>query len=387
MKETTMSKHPNQQPIISRRTFSAAAFGVTLLGVASACGNPDAAGKDVTKGSGGGSGDTLVVYDGGGSWGEAQRKAFFEPFQRDTGIKVIPTPAGGQPKLRSAIMNGNPGMDVIDVGGGNVVQWEDQGLMQKIDFASWKNPGLREKFEPFKATDYRVPSIIFAVQMAYDKAAMRREPRSWADFWDVSGFPGPRSLKVGDAPGGSIYEIALLADGVKPEDLYPLDIDRAFRKLTELRPHILKFWGSGAESVQLLIDKQVTGVAAWNGRIQDAVDKGASNVQSSWDQAVLQVDYWAIPKGAKNVAGAQKFIEYVIQPERQAEFAKLITYAPTLPEAYDHIPEERRQLLATAPAFKSQVVNFSPEFWGSKNASGKIKSEEIGERWQKWLAG
>jgi putative spermidine/putrescine transport system substrate-binding protein len=373
-------------PAPSRRAVLRAGAALAALGATAGCGsNPDAVSKPTEGAKGVPDSGQVVVRDGGGAWGDAQRKAFFEPFQKETGIKVVPAPSGGQPQLRAAIVSGKPGMDVADVGGANIGAFEQEGLLQKIDYARWKDPSLREKFAPFKAGDLRVPSIIFAVQLAYDERAVGKPLQSWADFWNTRDFPGKRSLHAGDSPGGAVYEICLLADGVKPDKLYPLDMPRALKKLTQLKPDILKFWASGAESVQLLIDKQVAAVAAWNGRIDTAVTDGAKNVQSNWNQAILQVDYWAIPRGATNVPAAQRFIEFACRPDRQAEFATLISYAPSLPAAYDLIPKERRGVLVTAPEHKDQIVQFDPEFWASKNAEGKTMNDVAGELWQKWL--
>lgn len=369
---------------LSRRSILRGGLAVGVAGLTAACSNPDSVSR--SGASGGGSAKSLVVYDGGGAWGEAQRTAFFQPFQEETGIEVIPAPAGGdQPRLRAAILAGAPGMDVVSVSGGNIGAWEDEGLLLKIDFAKWATPGLREEFAPFPTSDFRVPSIIFAVQMAWNEAVTGAPLTSWSDFWNVSSFPGPRSVKAADSSSGATFEIALLADGVAPGDLYPLDFERALNKLAEIRDSVPKFWESGAESVQLLIDEQVAAVAAWNGRIDTAISDGAEGISTSWDQAILQVDYWAIPKGAANVEAAQRFIEFAVQPDRQAAFAKLITYAPTLPQAYDLIPEERQAKLATAPAVKDRVVTVDTDFWASKNADGMLMPEVANKMWQEWL--
>lgn len=70
-----------------------------------------------------------------------------------------------------------------------------------------------------------------------------RQPASWADFWDVDKYPGKRGLRK-----RAVYnlEFALLADGVKVEDVYrvlstPTGVERAFAKLSELKPHI-QWW-------------------------------------------------------------------------------------------------------------------------------------------------
>ena len=51
--------------------------------------------------------------------------------------------------------------------------------------------------------------------------------------------------------------IALLADGVPADKLYPIDMDRAFHKLDEIKPHITVWWTTGAQPAQLLLDKEV----------------------------------------------------------------------------------------------------------------------------------
>lgn len=372
---------------ISRRSLLAGT-GASLIGMGlSACGgNPDAIDTNSNNGTSNENSGEIIVYDGGGSWGAAQRKAFFEPFQAETGIKVIPAPAPPAAQLRTAIASGKPGMDVVDLNGARIGSWTRDGLLQKIDYSLWKDSALKDAFDPYPALDTAVPAIVFAVQLAYNKTLTGRELTSWADMWDAA-VAGKRSFRTGDGPGGCTLEIALLADGVAPKDLYPLDMDRALNKLSRVKPQVLKFWENGAESIQMLVDKQISCVAAWNGRIQTAVADGAPNISSTFDQAVVQIDYWAIPKGSSNVEGATKFIEFASKPERQAEFAQLITYAPTIPAAFDHIPDDRKKLLVTAPGIIENTVLQNTDYWSSVGTGGKTNEEIAIDRWQKWLVG
>lgn len=335
--------------------------------------------------SGGSANGQVVVYDGGGPWGEAQRKAYFEPFEEETGIEVVPAPQPDPAQVRTEIEAGRPSVDVFNNDGSRLDAWMEAGLVEPIDYSGWPE-GMKDDFKPYPARPEGVPSLIFATKIAYDKDKTGGDLTSWADFWDTEKFPGQRSL--GDTAASlaaGTMEAALLADGVAPESLYPLDIERAFKKLDELRPDILKFWTSGAESVQLLIDEQVGAVSAWDGRINDAVDKGAE-VDSTWNQAILQVNYWMIPKGAENTENAQRFIEFASQPDRQAEFSKLVTYSPGNSKAYEEIPPERQELLSTAPGHVKDAIVANNEFWNSESPSGKPWNEEIVDRWQAWLS-
>ena len=119
-------------------------------------------------------------------------------------------------------------------------------------------------------------------------------------------------------------EAALIADGVPMDKLYPLDVDRAFKKLEELKPHVLVWWDSGAQSAQILQDGEVDMVGAWNGRIQAAMkepnDKGGP-LAITFNQQMLVSDCWLIPKGAPNKDLAMKAIAIMMRPEVNARIS------------------------------------------------------------------
>ena len=198
-------------------------------------------------------------------------------------------------------------------------------------------------------------------------------PKSWADFWDVKRFPGPRTLQ--DSPGSNM-EFALLAAGKKSDGLYPLDPDQAFKKLDEIRPSIKKYWDTGALAPQLLADKEVFLGSVYSGRIKHLQDQGIP-VEIEWNQGLLNLDYWTIVKGAKNFNNAIKLIGYMLDPARQAKFAKLIPYGPVNKEALPLIsPEVARQLPSYAEN-KKRMILYNSEWWGPHR-------EELNERWQQW---
>ena len=80
----------------------------------------------------------------------------------------------------------------------------------------------------------------------------------WADFWDVAKYPGKRGLHRGVR--GNL-EFALIADGVSPGDVYKVlatseGVDRAFRKLDQLKPYIV-WWQDDAEAARILASGDV----------------------------------------------------------------------------------------------------------------------------------
>src|SRR5262249_23439496 len=195
-------------------------------------------------------------------------------------------------------------------------------------------------------------------------------PRSWAEFWDLKKFAGPRMLA--DLASGNIdLEFALLADGVPKDKLYPLDIERGFKSLDRVRPAIRKFWDTGALSAQMLADKEVVLGSIWNGRLQAVADKGAP-LAIEWNEACLQSQYWGVVKGAKNADDAQRFIDFACQPELQANLAKLIPYGPTNRQAFKSFPRTSppgcRRVPSTRPKRSCRTAN-GGRTTGPKSAS------------------
>jgi putative spermidine/putrescine transport system substrate-binding protein len=363
--------------MLKRRTFlkSAAALGgAALLPM-------PAIAKDL-KGSG-----EVVVYDGGGAWGDAKRIAYFEPFEAETGIKVIAEPRTEDGAVRASIMAGAPRYDVGILSGGSSPSFARDGLLTPIDYSYFEQADI-DGFEAVPPAEFSVPHIIYSLLIAYDSDAFPNGgPQSWADVWDVEKFPGGRSIGPGTwAADAATFEAALMADGVAPADLYPLDWERAFKSLDRLKPSIVKFWDSGAEGPQLIIDKQISAGSAWNGRIAAANEQGAK-IGFTWNQGVLQYDNWIVPKGAANLDNAWKFLAFSARPENQAKFVENILYAPPNARAYDFLSAERAKLLPTSPEAVGQQFVQNYEFWNTPRDDGTHNNQYAVAQWEKWLAG
>lgn len=130
-----------------------------------------------------------------------------------------------------------------------------------------------------------------------------------------------------------------MADGVPPNKVYevlsaPGGIERAIKKLKELKPHITVWWSSGAQHAQLMKDGEVDMITGWNGRF-DAVAKDGGRVAYTFNQGSSDMDCYAIPKGAPNKANAMRFLNEIIKAPYQAEFTKYINYGPTNKKAFE----------------------------------------------------
>src|SRR5262249_48761457 len=138
----------------------------------------------------------------------------------------------------------------------------------------------------------------YSTVLAYNKEKYKdNPPKTWADFFDTKKFPGTRAVS-GYGPDVNI-EIALMADGVEKDKLYPADVDRAFKKLQELKPDIAVIWQSGAQQAQLAQNQEVDMEAVWVSRIDAAIKEGAPFAYT-YNQGVVDVECLVIPKGSKH---------------------------------------------------------------------------------------
>ena len=318
----------------------------------------------------------IVLRTIGGAYEEAVVKAIVEPFTKATGIEVVKVPAT-LGKLLAMFESGNIELDVVDAGELGMISLSQKGALERINYKGWKlaNP---DDMDPLVRRDEMVGDIYFSSVLGYNTQSFPtgKQPRSWAEFWDLKKFAGSRMLA--DLASGNIdLEFALLADGVPKDKLYPLDIERGFKSLDRVRPAIRKFWDTGALSAQMLVDKEVVLGSIWNGRLQAVADKGAP-LAIEWNEASLQSQYWGVLKGAKNADNAQRFVDFACQPELQANLAKVIPYGPTNRQAFKSIPADIAARLPSSPEHRAKAFLQSGKWWADNR-------EKVSERWSQWL--
>jgi len=276
---------------------------------------------------------SLTIASWGGSYQEAQSKALFEPAAINTGILVKQETYGGMSDVRLQVSSGQVTLDIVASGSGSAARAAAEGLLEKLDY----NVIDVSTFYPGLYTDYCIGGDVFSTVYAWNtKTFGANGPQNWADFWDVEKFPGSRAYRGGVA---GALEPALMADGVAPEDVYSVldseeGIERAIDKIRELKPHISVFWTSGAQHAQLMKDGEVDMTTGWNGRFDNAAKDGAM-VKYSFNQALLDYDCFAVPKGAPNRDTAMEFLNEISKPAYQDDLPKFITYGPTNKAAYE----------------------------------------------------
>ena len=352
----------HQKPTtLSRRTFlktslyATASFAALSAGTRSACASVDLSGRE------------MVFASWGGSYQAAQETAYCNPFMEATGALVIQDGPMNGSKLRTMVEAGEPIWDVVDVT--DTFLFANEDLFEDLDFDVVDATPLDQSYVHSKG----IGCIIWSYNIAFNTDVVGdNTPQSWADVYDVEKFPGKRALRDRAYP---MMEIALMADGVAPEDLYPLDLDRAFAKLDTIKDHVI-WYTSNSAAQQLFVDGEVGVGLLLNGRVFDVNKKGAP-VDLTWNQNIRSIDYLVIPKDAPNAEVAQHFMNATVDADNQALMANTIAYAPCNPAAFEMIQEDVLPWLATTEENADKGFLIDPGYWRDHLA-------EATERWTEW---
>ena len=322
--------------------------------------------------------DQVVILTGGGAFEEAFIDNFYGRFEEETGVDVVPVavpPADQWAKIKADVEAGvETGWDIVDTGP-NPQPDLSQHLTDLEGCADM--PNVVANGVEGACGQFRVLRTLGGGVLAYDTEAFEEAPTTWADFWDVERFPGPRALSRNEL----FYTLmsALYADGVPADEIYPLDLDRAFAKLDEIRPHIVAFWESGDQSQQMWRNDEVDMSMLYSGRAV-ALQKEGLPVGIVWPGAAKDQGGWGIAADAPHPNAAKAFLDFFYtDPEAHLAFADQINYDTGMAAALEAVPEAERPNRATYPDNWDQMLTVD-EVWVAENRDAVL------ERWNAWLA-
>jgi len=328
-----------------------------------------------------------VVFAGwGGTLQDAQRRAIFSAFEKATGIKVVEATQPFASKIKAMVQSGNTEWDVAMVVPVDFLLLREQGLLEKIDYSKIDKETL-DGMDTDARDPYGVAAIVYSRVICWNTKAFPNEasaPQSFADVWNVQRFPGKRVFDSGDATFPPI-EYALLADGVEASKLYPLDMDRAYKSLTKIRPSVVKWAKTAAIPTQALVDGEATVAVCSHPRIAELKSQGAP-VNYTFNQGLLKRDSYVIPKGAKNYANAMKFIAFATSARIEADLSNQQPVSPPNKNAYKYIDATRAKELPTDPSNLPRQLWVNDAWWATTDpASGKSWREQNVVRWNRWV--
>lgn len=280
----------------------------------------------------------IVLVNWGGDAIDAYSAAYGKAFEEETGIPVVMDGSGPtEGAITAQATSGNVTWDIVDVDPFSAITLGEKGHMQQIDYSIVDRSKTREGF----GWDYAMSAYFFSYVLAYDSELYQEAPTSLPDFYNVERFPGPRTMYKW---GVSSWESALLADGVDPANLYPMDIERAHAKIEEVKPNVVSFWGGGAESQTAMLSGEASMGIVWSTRAKLIEEESGGRIKYVWDKGILSPGAMGVL--ANNPAGtetAMQFLASMQDPEKQLVMFEMLGQGPANPAADELIPEDQRR--------------------------------------------
>ncbi|MCV3241751.1 extracellular solute-binding protein [Mesorhizobium sp. ZC-5] len=320
----------------------------------------------------------LVFSTSGGSLVDVLRQVYWDDFEKECGTKVVSYATPGRTFSQSVtlIESGNVPFDIFNTLTPQQYPLAlEADILTKLPDGMWD--GLSDKMVPGSYSDFAVWGSPYSTVLIYSADKFSEGMKNWADFWDVSRFPGPRILQ--NDPNNIVF--ALLSLGTAPKDIYPITdekMSKAFERLNEIRPHVRTFWKAGDQPIQGVGTGEFVAGAAWSGRATVGKKQGMP-INIVWDGNILNQNWYMIPKGAKAPRAAAALLRFMQDPERQAKLAQLMNYSGSRPEVGQYLDAEIFANLPTNPANLAVGSEFDAKWWSDNE-------ERIGAIWSTWVA-
>uniref|UniRef100_UPI003F4926C1 extracellular solute-binding protein n=1 Tax=Actinomadura sp. CA-154981 TaxID=3240037 RepID=UPI003F4926C1 len=343
--------------------------GAAIL-AASACASGATSGADDSK--------QVVIANFGGAVKNATESSFWKPFTADNGLGVRSDPAGGgfAAKLQAQAQSGRVSWDVIEaLEGSSAVLLYRKGLLEKLpsDLAAQ----LTKVSAPGAVQPYGMSMGDTGVVIACNAKVVQKCPANPAQFWDVKNFPGRRAMI--DNPYESMAS-ALIADGVPVGEVFPIDVDRALRKLGQIKPAVNVWTTSGDQQMQLMRSGEVGIAFMWSGRAKSLADEGVK-LKTNWDGSLVNPSYTVVVKNGPNTDGGLKYLKwYGTHPDAQANLVNALGYGTSSTGVGDLVKPQVRSWMPSDPANAKNQLRIDPNWWADNQ-------RKVEPRWRDFIAG
>lgn len=361
--------------MVSRsRTISTALSLVAVAGLLAACSSTPAAGGGSSSEPAADAATTITFVGYGGGGQDAQIEAWQTPYtEAHPNVTFVNTSPPDVAQVKAQVDSGSVQWDVVATAP-YAAQQNCDTLFEPLDLSAIDQTDLVEG----TVGECYLGNWINATPIAYrtDAFPEGEGPKTVEDFFDTEKFPGQRGI-VNNLQNG-ILEYPLLADGVAPDDLYPLDVDRSLEKLGEIRDDTTFAPNVGALQ-QAVEAGQVDMFLLPDSRLVPLMQNGL-DITVVWDETVASLNAFAIPKGAPNKDAAVEFISSVVEPEQVAKISELLGVAPVNTAAKPELDEFTEKVEVYGPANTGGTVLQDID-WYAENFN------DVSNKLTTWLAG
>jgi len=329
--------------------------------------------------------DELTVYSFGGAYGDTIKKHMAEPFEKDSGNKILfGSYAGGLAQIKAQVESGQVQWDVINIEDIDLERACSEGLLEVIDHSTLADGVDGSKAsEDFIAgaldSECAVPAVVWSVVFAYNTQTIgKNTPSTLSDIFDLQKFPGKRAFQRRPT---NLMEWALIADGVDKDKVYEvLATDegqkRAFAKLDSIKKEIVWF-DAWSQAPQLLNDGGAVIVQSASGRFFNAMRQEKAPFVIVWDKHIYSFDLFAILKGSQKRDLAMDFVRYATSSKPLSGMPD-IAYSPPRKSSMTQREMDQQTIDNLPTSHLDKGIKSSSNFWADYG-------ETLDEKFTEWL--
>lgn len=336
------------------------AASVLLTTVLTGCGSN----KDESGAKDGAGGSKELVLSTWGFSEDLLRKNVFEPFEKVNNVKIKLEVGNNADRLGKVRMKAHQ-IDVIMLAEGYAAQGIEEGLFEKIDRS--KIPNIEHLYDIAKApngADYGPAYTIGSSGIIYDKSVATKPVESYADLWRPE-FKGKLAIPdITTTDGPFVIDFSSKVAGASA-----LDADKAFGKLKELAPNVIKYYMKSSDLANMFNQKEVA-IAPVQNFVLATIQK--ANPNATWvipkEGAYAVLNTMNVVKGTKNKELSEKFIDWWLS--EQVQKANAIDKVDSPANKDVKLSEQEASGLTYGPDFISKlksvdwnVVNKNMKSW------------------------
>ena len=276
------------------------------------------------------------------NYGENIDKETLKQFEEEYGIKVKMSTFDDMDTMYLKIAESNAQYDVILVSDALMPRMIEEGLLQELN--KEKIPNLAQMDEEYldleidPGNKYSVPYMFGTIGIIYDKNVVTEEVDSWDVLWDEQ---YKNKVFMFDTYRDTIG-VALKKLGYSMNSENPQELEEAKQLLLEQKKLVDPIYGVD-NGTSMIASGETALNMIWSGEGLNLQDEYPNLVYTIPKEGVnFWIDSLCIPANAKNVEGAEKFINFVSSKESALRIADEIGYTTPNKEARLEQPEHVR---------------------------------------------
>ncbi len=264
---------------------------------------------------------TLSIY----GWTTYIHPDVFKEFEQKNNVKIKYDTFDSNEALYAKLKSGNPGYDLTFPSDYMVKTMIKENMLEPLNLDKIPNrKNLETRFQNLAFdpnNKHSIPYLWGTNAIGYNIKATGKEIDSWAELFDPK-YKGRIAL-LDDMR--ATFGTALIYLGLDPNTTKKEDLDRVKELYVNSRENFAAFAPDTGQD--LLMQKQVDIVVEYNGDIIQIMEENPDiRVALPKEGSLVYVDNMTIPKGAPNREMAEKFINFMLEPEVGAKNANFRKY-------------------------------------------------------------